>query len=67
MDKYPIGILSFAYSSYKLHFLDAGTEAKRGEMTCFRSHAETVAGLELELCMDSPLGLGREHRGPLGW
>lgn len=67
MDKYPIGIMLFDYSSCKLHFLDQGTVAKRGEVTCFRSHGETVAGLELELCIYCPLGLGREHRWPLDW
>lgn len=31
MDKYPVGIISFDYSSYKLYFLDQGTELREGK------------------------------------
>lgn len=36
-------------------------------MTCLRSHGERIAGLELGLCLCSPLGLDRGHRWPLDW
>lgn len=36
-------------------------------MTCLKYHGERVAGLELELLMCCPLGLGREPRWPLDW